>query len=206
MSSLGRWTKGSKREMDSHRRNHTDPQADPTREIEAGVPENRSQKKQSAPQNPETPTDPWVFGYGKTPWETASETLSGKPRSGVCFIQECEDPEGLSEHHPCAAAEHENFRTTVTRTCMWHTWHMRLFTLTASAAATSTASYACSFAATAASACATAPFSAATMLSPACGRSAACADGTPCSSIFAAAAPLACAMASFCAATTASPA
>ena len=35
--------------------------------------------------------------------------------------------------------------------------HMRLFTLTASAAATS---YACSFAATAASACATAPFSA----------------------------------------------
>ena len=42
------------------------------REIEAGVPENRSQKKQSAPQKP---TDPWVFGYGKPPWETAAETL-----------------------------------------------------------------------------------------------------------------------------------
>ena len=56
--------------MSSHRRNQTHRQI--PREIEAGVPENRSQKKQSAPQKP---TDPWVFGYGKPPWETASETL-----------------------------------------------------------------------------------------------------------------------------------
>ena len=56
--------------MSSHRRNQTHRQI--PREIEAGVPENRSQKKQSAPQKP---TDPWVFGYGKSPWETAAETL-----------------------------------------------------------------------------------------------------------------------------------
>ena len=56
--------------MSSHRRNQTHRQI--PREIEAGVPENRSQKKQSAPQKP---TDPWVFGYGKPPWETAAETL-----------------------------------------------------------------------------------------------------------------------------------
>ena len=56
--------------MYSHRRNQTHRQI--PREIEAGVPENRSQKKQSAPQKP---TDPWVFGYGKPPWETAAETL-----------------------------------------------------------------------------------------------------------------------------------
>ena len=55
--------------MSSHRRNQTHRQI--PREIEAGVPENRSQKKQSAPQKP---TDPWVFGYGKPPWETAAET------------------------------------------------------------------------------------------------------------------------------------
>ena len=60
----------TKREMSSHRRNQTHRQI--PREIEAGVPENRSQKKQSAPQKP---TDPWVFGYGKPPWETAAETL-----------------------------------------------------------------------------------------------------------------------------------
>ena len=56
--------------MSSHRRNQTHRQI--PREIEAGVPENRSQKKQSAPQKP---TDPWVFGYGKPPWKTAAETL-----------------------------------------------------------------------------------------------------------------------------------
>ena len=56
--------------MSSRRRNLTHRQI--PREIEAGVPENRSQKKQSAPQKP---TDPWVFGYGKPPWETAAETL-----------------------------------------------------------------------------------------------------------------------------------
>ena len=60
----------TRREMSSHRRNQTHRQI--PREIEAGVPENRSQKKQSAPQKP---TDPWVFGYGKPPWETAAETL-----------------------------------------------------------------------------------------------------------------------------------
>ena len=59
----------TKREMYSHRRNQTHRQI--PREIEAGVPENRSQKKQRAPQKP---TDPWVFGYGKPPWETAAET------------------------------------------------------------------------------------------------------------------------------------
>ena len=37
--------------------------------------------KQSARQKP---TDPWVFGYGKPPWETAAKPY-GKPRSGVCF-------------------------------------------------------------------------------------------------------------------------
>ena len=142
--------------MFSHRRNQTHWQI--PREIEAGVPENRSPKKHSARQKP---TDPCRgFSAMGNRHGKPQQKPYGKPRSGVCFIQECEDPEGLSEHHPCAAAEHENFRTTVTRTCMWHTWHMRLFTLTASAAATSTASYACSFAATAASACATAPFSA----------------------------------------------
>ena len=56
--------------MSSHRRNQTHRQI--PREIEAGVPENRSQKKQSARQKP---TDPWVFGYGKPRWETAAETL-----------------------------------------------------------------------------------------------------------------------------------
>ena len=56
--------------MSSHRRNQTHRQI--PREIEAGVPENRSQKKQSAPQKP---TDPCIFGYGKPPWETAAETL-----------------------------------------------------------------------------------------------------------------------------------
>ena len=60
----------TKREMYSHRRNQTHRQI--PREIEAGVPENRSQKKQSARQKP---TDPWVFGYGKPRWETAAETL-----------------------------------------------------------------------------------------------------------------------------------
>ena len=60
----------TKREMSSHRRNQTHRQI--PREIEAGVPENRSQKKQSARQKP---TDPWVFGYGKPRWETAAETL-----------------------------------------------------------------------------------------------------------------------------------
>ena len=60
----------TKREMSSHRRNQTHRQI--PREIEAGVPENRSQKKQSAPQKP---TDPWVFGYAKPQWETGAETL-----------------------------------------------------------------------------------------------------------------------------------
>ena len=58
----------TKREMYSHRRNQTHP----TGNRGGCVPENRSQKKQSAPQKP---TDPWVFGYGKPPWETAAETL-----------------------------------------------------------------------------------------------------------------------------------
>ena len=56
--------------MSSHRRTQTHRQI--PREIEAGVPENRSQKKQSAPQKP---TDPWVFGYAKPQWETGAETL-----------------------------------------------------------------------------------------------------------------------------------
>jgi hypothetical protein len=56
--------------MYSHRRNQTHGQI--PREIETGVPENRSQKKQSAPQKP---TDPWVFGYAKPQWETGAETL-----------------------------------------------------------------------------------------------------------------------------------
>ena len=71
--------------MYSHRRNQTHGQI--PREIEAGVPDNRSQKKQSARQKP---TDPWVFGYGKPPWETAAEKPYGKPTSGICFVHECE--------------------------------------------------------------------------------------------------------------------
>ena len=101
-------------------------------------------------------------------WETAMGNRSRNPMGNRGLVSALSRNAKIRRvyrsitHAACAAApaEHENFRTTVTRTCMWHTWHMRLFTLTASAAATSTASYACSFAATAASACATAPFSA----------------------------------------------